>query len=150
MSAPELAEAPAPPPPTPPAPPPGPPPAPLSPDMQAHDLLNQAFTRAGEIGEVVLAGQIGGALSRLTAMINEKAAMQAHLDAANKKWLQLDQRAQTQDAEIEGCRAREQSDAALMKLAGARIDALEAELATFKPTPAELPAEPTEDATSPG
>jgi multidrug resistance efflux pump len=38
------------------------------------------------------------------AMI-DKAAMQANLDAANKKWLQLDARAVQQDAEIEKLKA---------------------------------------------
>src|SRR4051812_27853606 len=84
-----------------------PPPGPPNPDLQALDLLNQAFNDAGQLGEVVLAGKIGGAMSRLGVMIADKMAMQANLDAANKKWLALDARAVAQDAEIEACHVRE-------------------------------------------
>jgi hypothetical protein len=98
MSAPETEAPPAPPPP--PAGPPGAPPPPSA-DLAAIDLLSQAFNTAGEQGNVLLAGNIGGGLSRLTVLVRAKAVLEQDLAAANAKWQALTSREAGHAAEVE-------------------------------------------------
>jgi hypothetical protein len=98
MSAPETETPPAPPPP--PNGPPGALPLPPTPDMVAIDLLSQAFNTAGEQGNVLLAGNIGGGLSRLTALVRRVAVLEQQLAAAIEQHLQKDARIRALTQEV--------------------------------------------------
>jgi hypothetical protein len=80
------------------------PPGPPNPDFEGLDFLNQAFNKAGDLKQPQLAGLIGAGIQAMRGAIIDKATQQASLDAANKKWLQLDARAKQQDTEIDKLR----------------------------------------------